>query len=161
VDHPPVNCDDGNLCTIDSCNPASGCASEPKVCQDSDLCSVDSCDPLTGDCVFPPVACPSGQTCNAETGSCESSVACPCNVPGGLFNDYVVGNVPITSCNVVNGNGIQVDNETDDPARAFNTITLGWFCAPPPTIDLSEEVGLACAQLLEQAAANQSVTCTP
>ena len=78
--HPPVDCDDGNLCTTDTCNPVSGCASAPKICQDSDLCSVDSCDPLTGNCVFPPAACPTGQTCNPGNGSCENqAVTCPCS----------------------------------------------------------------------------------
>jgi len=83
--HPPVNCDDGNLCTTNTCNPATGCSSTPKTCLDGNLCTVDSCDPLTGNCVFPPAACPSGQTCNAANGSCEGSSACtpnPCQNGG-------------------------------------------------------------------------------
>ena len=91
VTHPPVNCDDGNLCTNDSCNPESGCVSAPKTCLDSDLCSVDSCDPLTGNCVFPAVVCPTGQTCNAGTGSCENQApACPCQT-NPAFNAVLAG----------------------------------------------------------------------
>lgn len=68
--HPPVSCDDGNLCTTDTCDPATGCSNASRTCSDSNLCTVDSCDPLTGDCIFPPTACPSGQTCNPANGNC-------------------------------------------------------------------------------------------
>lgn len=79
--HPPVNCDDGNLCTTDTCDPATGCSSPPGICSDSNLCTVDSCDPLTGDCIFPPAACPSGETCNPASGTCDGIDECassPC-----------------------------------------------------------------------------------
>jgi hypothetical protein len=69
--HPPVNCDDGNLCTTDTCNPATGCSSVPRTCTDSNLCTINSCDPLTGACIFPPVACDPGETCNPANGTCE------------------------------------------------------------------------------------------
>jgi hypothetical protein len=84
--HPPVDCNDSNLCTVDSCNPATGCETTPKVCLDGALCTVDTCDPLTGNCVFPAVACDAGQTCNPANGTCEGGGACdpnPCQ-NGGL-----------------------------------------------------------------------------
>ena len=77
VTHPPVNCEDGNLCTADTCDPAAGCSSAPRLCLDNNLCTVDSCDPLTGDCVFPPTACPAGQTCNPANGNCEGDACTP------------------------------------------------------------------------------------
>lgn len=81
-----VVCDDGNVCTDDSCDPATGecvvadntapcddgllctvndaCAGgvclsgAPLVCDDGIICTADSCDPGTGQCVFTPVSPP-------------------------------------------------------------------------------------------------------
>lgn len=77
--HPPVNCNDSNPCTIDSCDPASGCVNTTKTCADSDLCTLDACDPVTGSCVFPAVACPTGQACNPANGMCEGNDPCASN----------------------------------------------------------------------------------
>jgi len=75
--HPPVDCNDGNLCTTDTCDPEAGCSSTPLVCQDSSLCTIDACDPLSGQCVFPPVSCDAGQTCNPANGNCEGDACTP------------------------------------------------------------------------------------
>jgi len=48
----PLNCDDNNLCTADTCSPDTGCAHEPIApCDDNNPCNVDTCDPTKG-CVF-------------------------------------------------------------------------------------------------------------
>ncbi|MCK9420524.1 MAG: hypothetical protein M0R70_14225 [Nitrospirae bacterium] len=95
----PVNCDDSNPCTADSCaggkclnkemicplaykcNSANGTpACEPfdfcagVICEDNNLCTTDSCDPAVG-CVHKPVACDDGnlcttESCNPATGAC-------------------------------------------------------------------------------------------
>ncbi|GEM_PF-4702092 len=49
-----ADCDDGNPCTADACDPAVGCTHTPVVCDDGDASTVDSCDPATG-CVYTPV----------------------------------------------------------------------------------------------------------
>src|SRR5262249_29294707 len=49
--HTPVNCDDGDACTIDSCDPQAGCTHVPRDCDDGEPCTADSCDPLTGQCL--------------------------------------------------------------------------------------------------------------
>jgi len=44
-----IECDDGNLCTVDSCDPLSGtCAHSALTCDDDNACTTDSCDPSTG-----------------------------------------------------------------------------------------------------------------
>jgi len=70
-----VNCNDGNPCTNDSCDPATGCVNvnntsacsdgnactvsdvcsggacqpgAPRVCGDNNVCTTDTCDPATG-----------------------------------------------------------------------------------------------------------------
>jgi subtilisin-like proprotein convertase family protein len=53
----PVNCDDGNACTNDSCDPFAGCVHAAINCGDNDPCTNDSCDPQTG-CVNTPITAP-------------------------------------------------------------------------------------------------------
>ena len=85
----PRNCDDGNVCTDDSCNPSSGCVHSPNgvSCNDGDLCTTgDKCN--AGSCAGIPVSCSDGnycdgaETCNEATGACEQGTTLPCS-PGG------------------------------------------------------------------------------
>src|ERR1043165_4455874 len=41
-----VNCDDGNACTSDYCDPVNGC--QNTFCNDYDACTSDVCDPVNG-----------------------------------------------------------------------------------------------------------------
>ena len=167
LNHPPVNCDDGNACTIDTCDPASGCASTPKVCQDTDLCTVNTCDPMTGNCAFPPVACPAGQTCNASNGSCETvAAACPCVDRADDWNN--VFNSTVTAC-------LFVTTSTDPYLESFTLSTTagnlgaltsvsasGNFatCSSPTLfINITDQQGKACNDLLKARAAAAGVAC--
>src|SRR5436309_3200159 len=66
----PPNCDDGNPCTDDACDPSSGCTNTPTNCDDGAVCTADSCDPASG-CVNQPIPgccmsdgdCPNGDVC--------------------------------------------------------------------------------------------------
>lgn len=83
-----VRCDDGNECTIDYCDPATGeCVNElipgctPDFCDgvdcdDFDPCTIDSCDPLTGECVNEFVE-------GCGEGGCGDPLAGPCNEANG------------------------------------------------------------------------------
>lgn len=42
-----VGCDDNNLCTTDSCDPATGCMHAAKNCDDGNPCTTDSCSVVT------------------------------------------------------------------------------------------------------------------
>jgi len=91
----PLKCDDGNPCTDDGCDPASGCShvdntapcddlddctrndscldgvctpGEPVVCDDQNECTDDSCDSSTGECVFAD-----------NSNSCDDGVPCTYN----------------------------------------------------------------------------------
>jgi len=48
---PPLDCDDGINCTVDTCE-AGSCVNELLVCDDEDDCTEDSCDESTGVCAF-------------------------------------------------------------------------------------------------------------
>lgn len=92
----PVNpcegaqCDDGNECTIDYCDPTTGeCVHEvipgctPDFCDgvdcnDGDPCTLDYCDPLTGECVneFVP-GCGEGGCGDPLAGACNEANGTP------------------------------------------------------------------------------------
>ncbi len=93
------NCDDGLRCTIDDCDPATGCYHTDKNCDDANVCSRDTCNPSTGACENPPncsdpdrpKCCPdgSGSYCCTSSGGvccdnpyhcCDSGKTC---CPGG------------------------------------------------------------------------------
>ncbi len=49
------DCDDGDLCTTDSCDPGTGvCSFAAVTCDDGDVCTIDSCDPSFGGCLNDP-----------------------------------------------------------------------------------------------------------
>jgi len=74
----PIDCSDGNACTSDLCNPTDGsCINVPNptiICDDGDACTVDSCVPADGTCVNvpdPAINCDDGDACNIDF--CNSS----------------------------------------------------------------------------------------
>ena len=72
----PVNCNDGNACTDDSCDADSGCLHEDNQagCNDGDVCTTqDSC--VDGACTGGPVlVCDDGDPCTGDT--CDAAVGC-------------------------------------------------------------------------------------
>jgi len=84
------DCNDGNLCTIDTCksdnydgtNLSSMCVHTPKPCEDGNKCNGEYvCDAATGSCVIDvaPVDCDDGMactidTCNTSTGQCHHNL---------------------------------------------------------------------------------------
>jgi|GEM_PF-1003114 len=75
-----VSCSDGNDCTTDFCDPATGCEAEPvengMLCDDGDLCTTeDFCTDgvCGGDAITcaPPTDCQFPGVCNSATGVCD------------------------------------------------------------------------------------------
>jgi hypothetical protein len=69
----PANCDDGIACSLDSCDPKSGCVhtGQAKACDDGKPCTVETCD-LTAGCLSSPAI---GQPCD-DGNACTSGDAC-------------------------------------------------------------------------------------
>jgi hypothetical protein len=76
----PLNCDDGNICTHDTCSPVMGCVQTPIVCNDRNPCTDDTCSPASG-CVLTnnTGACSDGNACT--TGDTCSGGACSNGAP--------------------------------------------------------------------------------
>ncbi len=71
-----VGCDDGNPCTEDTCDSASGCQHEPLTgteCGDGDVCTLaDHCD--NGECLGTAINCDDGNVCTTD--SCDPTGGC-------------------------------------------------------------------------------------
>lgn len=90
------DCNDGNPCTVDVCNQATGlCDNTLKDCTSPDPCMVGTCNATTGSCQFAPVQCGVGEVCIGGTcaagctnaSECDDGVACTvdtCEVVSGL-----------------------------------------------------------------------------
>ncbi len=71
-----VGCDDGDACngpeTCDLTDPDNGVCvpGTPVDCDDADLCTTDSCDSPAGDCTNEAVICDPGFACDPATGDC-------------------------------------------------------------------------------------------
>ncbi len=96
---PNTKCDDGNACTLDKCDPASGtcswsqaagalctdnnpctvtdtcvgaqCVGSGALCDDNSACTSDSCDKGTGKCSYGLVNCSDANLCTTDT--CDST----------------------------------------------------------------------------------------
>jgi len=66
------NCDDGNACTVDSCDPTLGCVHTALTCQ-SDSCNTRVCNSTVG-CVSTPVNCDDANPCTSDT--CSIGTGC-------------------------------------------------------------------------------------
>jgi hypothetical protein len=72
VADPPVLVEDGDACTKDSCDPATGKVThEPISIDDGDACTVDSCDPVAGVKHLPSADLDDGNACTLD--QCSSA----------------------------------------------------------------------------------------
>ena len=80
--------DDGVACTVDACDPATGCTVTPSdaLCDDGVACTVDACDPASG-CTHTP-----------DTGACDDMDACTTDecLPAGCAHTPIPGCPPPT-----------------------------------------------------------------
>ena len=90
-----ADCDDGNLCTDDSCDPAKGCAHlfNDRPCDDANPCtSQDHCN--LGDCQGALVNCDDNNPCTSD--SCDQQFGCmhlPWNEPCEDGNPCTLGDM--------------------------------------------------------------------
>ncbi|MDX1409253.1 MAG: hypothetical protein R3330_14000, partial [Saprospiraceae bacterium] len=83
----PVDCNDNNVCTADSCDSETGCENKDisDTCDDSIDCTVDSCDPVSG-CQNDP----DDLFCDDDDNLCSTGF-CSANEPGTGCQFIVVG----------------------------------------------------------------------
>ncbi|HET8946004.1 MAG TPA: hypothetical protein VFQ07_03405, partial [Candidatus Polarisedimenticolia bacterium] len=68
-----AGCDDGDPCTVDRCDHATGeCVHPPVICDDFNPCTTETCDPETG-CRSDPI--PDGASCGPAV-TCQAPAVC-------------------------------------------------------------------------------------
>jgi hypothetical protein len=77
-----INCNDGNICTDDSCDPDSGCSNVPnsEPCMDGNVCTTtDQCE--DGECFGgPPLECNDNNICSGQE-TCDPALGCQWGTP--------------------------------------------------------------------------------
>jgi hypothetical protein len=105
-------CDDASQCTVgDHCSGVDGtCVADPVPCEDQEACTVDACDPATG-CAHTSLpdgtACPAIDACHAHgictTGACVDGAAITCADDDACTDDSCD---PATGCRFVPPPGV-------------------------------------------------------
>jgi hypothetical protein len=72
--HNLVDCEDGNQCTFEHCDPQQGCTSALRDCSDHDACTVDTCSIGDGECNHASIECNDGNACTEDL--CDISEGC-------------------------------------------------------------------------------------
>ncbi len=156
-DAPAKNCDDGNLCTDDTCDKASGCKSTPNqsgcydgsVCTQGDTCSGGSCKPSKT------LSCDDGDPCTVD--QCDPIQGCgnpvaPSGTVCGSNKTCLVGLCLAGNC----GDGVCSAKEDSSTCPA-DCNQQGGACAPSDTACVAQCKGAMCAAPLKKC--NDSAEC--
>ncbi len=159
-----VNCNDGNACTADSCDPATGCVNTPTPgasCSDGNACTTgDTCN-AAGQCVGgAPLNCNDGNACTAD--SCDPAIGCVnAPTPGASCSDgnaCTTGDTCSAAGQCVGGPPPNCDDNNPCTADSCDPAT-GCVNAPTPGASCSD--GNACTVGDSCNAAGQCVSGAP
>jgi hypothetical protein len=128
-------CDDGNPCTTtDKCNSSAACVGVATTCNDNNVCTVDSCSTISG-CTYTNIqgaVCDDGLFCTVSD-ACNATASCV-----GQARDCDEGNVCTTnSCNETNDVCTSVNNTivcTDGNPCTINDACSGGACVAVPKV---------------------------
>jgi len=90
ITHTPVSVDDNNPCTADACDPVLGVTHGPANLDDANACTTDACAPATG-ITHTPIVCNDANACTAD--SCNPATGCVYSAGGFFSDDFSAGNV--------------------------------------------------------------------
>jgi hypothetical protein len=159
-----LNCDDSNACTLDSCDPASGCVNERISCDDGDACTADSCDAASG-CVNTTISCNDGDQCTADscdvsTGCVSTDISASCDDGNACTADSCDMAVGCVNATVNCDDGNECTAESCDPATGCDSSPVG----DGTSCDrgLGQCIGVICEPVacFEDAGCNDSDACT-
>ncbi len=130
------DCDDNNVCTVDSCTKFNGnCSNVDRTdtyCSDNNICTTDTCDPVTGECSF------ADNTDSCSIDLCLTDDACSGGVcVAGSTPKACDDNNPCTddSCDAVTGACIRVANAAactpSDPLCFIGATCANKVCGTP------------------------------
>jgi hypothetical protein len=116
VTGPPPLVDDGNACTIDSCDPVRGVQNEPVPVDDYDACTADSCDPATGEIAHTTLPVDDGNECTKDS----------CDPRSGVKHEQPN---PVYTCQASCAPGFHVASRSPS-SECGSPQALRSFCAP-------------------------------
>ncbi|MCO4763411.1 MAG: hypothetical protein KC502_17980 [Myxococcales bacterium] len=142
----PVECNDKNPCTDDSCDPKKGCAHKPNtnpcnaddnLCTVADACQSGTCVPAKAKDCDDKEAC-TKDSCSATTGKClHAPIVDKCNDNNACTSDDKCGKEPTTGVYTCFGPTAVVCNDKNpctqdqcdkDKGCVFNSVTDGQSC---------------------------------
>lgn len=162
------SCSDGDVCTTGDVCSSGVCQGEDKLCDDGNPCTIDSCDPETGSCVSVPTpeldcddanACTSGDMCDAnglclgQAISCEDENPCTgsqCDPTEGCVYDPL--EIPCDDGNACTGPDLCNGGACEPPALVCDD---GVSC----TVDTCNQEG-GCVHEVDQEACDDQNPCT-
>ena len=121
----PLDCDDGDACTVDQCRP-DGCAHDAIDCDDHDPCTADACDHTTG-CTHTaiPGCCTSDAACERDAcvqaarctgGTCGDGVAVDCDDGNACTADSCDASLGCVHAPIACNDGDPCTRDACDPA---------------------------------------------
>src|SRR5439155_1450478 len=147
----PVDCNDNNVCTLDSCDPMTGmchfapqpgCCNTDADCDDGIACTEDTCDTGTHACSHTDtcddgVFCNGVETCNTNTGMCGHGTPVNCDDSSPCTTDFCdqgIGcrHTPVPDCCVADG-----DCDDMSICTGFETCVSN-KCQPGMTLDCDD-----------------------
>ena len=134
-------CDDNNLCTVeDECVPGSGCEGTPVECDDGNECTLDFCDFLTGDCSFGSGGM-QGSTCD-DGNPCTSGDKCNFGECVGIPKAYEYVNVAECPCEVADDCAPYEDGSVCTGSLGCLEGDLGGHCYTDPStvLDCNDDI---------------------
>ena len=156
------SCDDEDLCTQSDVCAQGVCIGTPKACDDGDECSLDTCEPETGDCVSYPMVegepcedgnpCTTGDACLAEgcvggVNGCECTTDAECGDDADLCNG-VLGCVAQPgggkACEIAAGSAVECDTSGDDVCNKTACVPETGVCETVALVGVSCEDADAC-----------------
>jgi hypothetical protein len=134
---PSVSCNASDACVAYACNPATGqCDATFTNCTDPSVCTVDTCDPVSG-CVHSASTCQDGKQCTSK--NCDPSLCCQFTPDNSLCPANTTG---VKYVCATNGTCITTIRSCDDnDVRMFDSSLLFFltFCSLARTTRLAAQ----------------------
>jgi hypothetical protein len=135
-----LECDDNQACTDNDVCTDQGCEGDPKVCADENECTLDSCHPITGECQFTTGQL-FGKSCNDEN-PCTSGDKCNGGECVGIPKSPLVVNVEECACDTDGDCAPWDDGDVCSGSLVCLDGDLGGFCSidPASLLDCNDNV---------------------
>ncbi len=165
-----IDCNDDNICTLDECQPETGCVNsnlDGNICDDQNPCTVDdTCG--GGECQGTPKICNDGNPCtddlcDASTGNCASiAISSPCDDGDACTNSDLcqagicIG-TPAFACETDEDCGTC---DSNDPCKGQPRCGENGFCILDPTTAFQcPQTGLGTCDINQCITVNNEPTC--